>query len=112
MKMPIAPLDKIIRHGDLVIDWYAARVKIGSDEVSLTVKEYLILLMLAKNMGDVIALDEIIASVWGREGSYSKNVVYITISRLRNKIEDDPKNPIHIVTKKNIGYSMPMLPTA
>jgi DNA-binding response OmpR family regulator len=103
---------KILKHGNLVIDSYAARVMKGTKEVALTAKEYLVLLFFARNMGNVISISDLLKSIWGRAGSNNKQVVYMTLSRLRKKIEDEPGNPIHIITLRNDGYIMLSEPPA
>ncbi len=112
MDNPHSPLNKVFRHGNLVIDSYAGRVTKGTKEVTLTAKEYLVLLLFARNVGKVISVDDLIESFWGHPSSFNNHVVYITLSRLRKKIEDESKNPVHILTIKGIGYVMPKEPTA
>lgn len=112
MTESFSPPEKILKHGDLVIDLYAARVTKGNEELSLSAREYKLLLLFAKNIGELITLDEIMAAFWGYKDSFSEHVVYIAISRIRKKVEDDPKNPKHVITMKNKGYIMPNLPQA
>ena len=112
MDNPRSPHSKVFRHGDLVIDSYSGRVLKGTKEVTLSAKEYLILLLFARNIGKVISVDVLIESFWGRACLFDKHVVYIALSRLRKKIEDESRNPIHIVTHRGDGYMMPKEPPA
>jgi DNA-binding response OmpR family regulator len=112
MDNPSSPLGKVFRHGNLEIDTYAARVTKGTKEVTLTAREYSILLLFARNMGKVIPMTEMINLFWGSETSCDKHLIYLSVSRLRKKIEDEPENPIHIRTVRGIGYMMPNMPLA
>ena len=97
----------IYRHKDLLIDTDQAQVSIEGEEIHLTANEFQLLVKLASSMGVVVHRDELLSSVWGLEHRTDNNALWITISRLRKKIERDPKNPIHIVHRRNLGYIMP-----
>ena len=64
---------------------------------------------MAGSMGAVLTREELLASVWGPDYRNEKTILWVTLSRLRQKIETDPKNPVHIVTRQGVGYSMPSL---
>jgi DNA-binding response OmpR family regulator len=100
---------KIFRHGDLVIDVDRASVEVRGDEISVTATEFRLLVTMAGSMGDVLTREELLASVWGPDYRNEKTILWVTLSRLRQKIEKDPKNPVHIVTRQGIGYIMPNL---
>lgn len=101
---------KIFRHGDLVIDVDRASVVVRGDEISVTATEFRLLVTMAGSMGEVLTREELLSSVWGPDYRNEKTILWVTLSRLRQKIELDPKNPVHIVTKQGIGYVMPDLP--
>jgi DNA-binding response OmpR family regulator len=101
---------KIFRHGDLVIDVDRASVEVLGDEISVTATEFRLLVTMAGSMGDVLTREELLSSVWGPDYRNEKTILWVTLSRLRQKIEMDPKNPVHIVTRQGIGYIMPKLP--
>lgn len=100
---------KIFRHGDLVIDVDRASVVVRGEEINVTATEFRLLVSLAGSMGDVLTREELLASVWGPDYRNEKTILWVTLSRLRQKIELDPKNPVHIVTRQGIGYAMPSL---
>jgi DNA-binding response OmpR family regulator len=52
----------------------------------------------------VIFTEDLLARVWGAEYADQPQVVYVHIRWLRQKIEDDPNNPTHIITVRGIGY--------
>lgn len=100
---------KIFRHGDLVIDVDRASVVVRGEEINVTATEFRLLVSLAGSMGEVLTREELLASVWGPDYRNEKTILWVTLSRLRQKIELDPKNPVHIVTRQGIGYAMPSL---
>lgn len=99
----------VIVHGDLRIDVSRAEVYVGDKLIFLSATEYRLLLHLAHNMGKVLTSEELLTNVWGEEYREDKEILWVSISRLRQKLEDDPKQPTHIVTRSGLGYSMPNL---
>jgi len=97
----------VIQHYELKIDLARAQVFSTEVEVSLTATEYRLLQTLATTMGRVLTPEELLATVWGPEYRDDKEILWVCLSRLRNKIELDPKNPVHIVTRQGLGYLMP-----
>jgi len=100
----------IFTHHELEIDLARARVTCRDEEVSLTATEYRLLQTFAAAIGRVQTPEDLLTSVWGPEYRDDKEILWVCLSRLRQKIEPDPKNPIHIVTRQGIGYLMPPLP--
>jgi len=98
---------KVYRHGDLEIDVDRAMVTVGGEEVNLTATEFRLLVTMADSVGQVLTREELLASVWGPDYRNEKTILWVTLSRLRNKVEKDPKRPIHIVTRQGVGYTMP-----
>lgn len=96
-------------HGNLKIDFAKAEVYRNDRLVFLSATEYRLLLQFAHNLGQVLTSEELLTSVWGPEYRDDKEILWVSISRLRQKLEDDPKNPVHIVTRSGMGYSMPPL---
>jgi DNA-binding response OmpR family regulator len=58
-------------------------------------------------MGTVLTSEQLLSDVWGPEYRDDKEILWVSISRLRQKLESDPKNPSHIVTRSGLGYTMP-----
>lgn len=99
---------EIMAHGNLSIDVSRAEVYVGGKLVFLSATEYRLLLHLAHNMGKVLTSEELLTNVWGDEYREDKEILWVSISRLRQKLEEDPKQPRHIVTRSGMGYSMPL----
>jgi len=101
------PAPATFTHGDLRIDFARAEVFRGEKMVFLSATEYRLLLQFAHNLGRVLTSEELLENVWGEEYKDNKEILWVSISRLRQKLEDDPKHPIHIVTRSGQGYVMP-----
>jgi len=99
----------IFVHGDLKIDFARAEVHKGGNIVFLSATEYRLLLQFAHNVGRVMSSDELLENVWGPEYRDDKEILWVSISRLRQKLEEDHKNPSHILTRPGFGYFMPRL---
>jgi DNA-binding response OmpR family regulator len=100
----------VYEHGDLKIDLDGARVSLNGVEINTSATEFKLLKKFAVSMGEILTTEELLASVWGPDYRYDKSILWVSISRLKQKIERDPKNPVHILTIKKIGYMMPMIP--
>jgi DNA-binding response OmpR family regulator len=94
-------------HGALRLDHARAEVWRGDQLVYLSATEYRLLLQFTHNIGKVVSAEELLASVWGAEYTTDKEILWVTIARLRQKVEDDPHDPKHIVTRSGLGYIMP-----
>ncbi|HEY4718282.1 MAG TPA: response regulator transcription factor [Anaerolineales bacterium] len=93
--------------GDLSINFARAEVIANGQPVSLSATEYRLLLQFARHAGKTLTADELLRNVWGPEYSEEKEILWVSISRLRQKLEKDPKNPELIVTLSGEGYRMP-----
>ncbi len=90
--------------GNLVIDEARHEVRRDGVPVSMKPKEYELLLFLARQRGFVVSRDLILERVWGWDFDGGSRTVDVHIRWLREKIEDDPGNPVRIVTVRGIGY--------
>ena len=96
----------IFTHGDLRIDFARAEVFKNDKIVFLSATEYRLLLQFAHNVGAVLTSEQLLTDVWGQEYRDDKEILWVSISRLRQKLENDPKKPQHIVTRSGLGYTM------
>jgi DNA-binding response OmpR family regulator len=102
-----APQERVFNHGDLKIDFARAEVWRGEHSVSLSATEYRLLLQFAHSVGKVLTSEELLTGVWGPEYKEDKEILWVSIARLRQKLEDDAHSPAHIVTRSGLGYLMP-----
>lgn len=100
---------RFFTHDNLRIDFARAEVWRGEQDISLSATEYRLLLQFAHNLGKILTSEELLTSVWGPEYKSDKEILWVSIARLRQKLEDDPHNPRHIVTRSGLGYLMPPL---
>jgi DNA-binding response OmpR family regulator len=94
-------------HDDLRIDFARAEVWRSDQPVSLSATEYRLLLQFAHNIGRIMTAEELLTSVWGPEYRDDKEILWVSIARLRQKLESEPHTPKHIVTRSGLGYLMP-----
>jgi DNA-binding response OmpR family regulator len=99
--------NRFFTHGDLRIDQARAEVWRGNQLVYLSATEYRLLLQFSHNLGKVVSSEELLKSVWGTEYMNDKEILWVTIARLRQKVEEDPHDPKHIMTRSGLGYIMP-----
>ena len=95
-----------ITRGELVIDLNEFSVRKKGKKIELTAKEFEILKLLMQNPKKVYTKEQLYASVWKDAYLGDENAVNVHISRLRNKIEDNPRDPQYILTVWGIGYKL------
>ncbi len=91
--------------GDVTINTKQARVWKNGAEVLLTALEYRLLLTLTVHPGQVLSRTQLLEGIWDIAGDFvSDNTLTVYIKRLREKIENDPQNPVLIQTVRGLGY--------
>jgi two-component system, OmpR family, KDP operon response regulator KdpE len=96
----------IVVSDDLEIDLLRRRVSRHGRAVSLPLKSYEVLRVLAENAGGALPHDDILRAVWGVKGVGHLSYLRNTIRRLRLKLEADPGRPQHILTELHLGYRL------
>ncbi|MDR3477542.1 MAG: heavy metal response regulator transcription factor [Gammaproteobacteria bacterium] len=94
---------KILQIADLKIDTSKNKVTRGENTITLTAKEYLLLLLMANRTGEVLSRTFIAEHVWDINFESDTNVIDVAISRLREKIDKNYLNPL-IHTVRGVGY--------
>lgn len=90
--------------GDLVMDPIKRTLTVGGAPVSLTMKEFDVLYLLARNPGRAFSREELMQQVWGfYSEAYAENVTTL-VARLRKKIESDPSQPKYVHAIRGLGY--------
>jgi two-component system KDP operon response regulator KdpE len=92
--------------GKLVIDFSARRVTRGDQEIHLTPIEYKLLAALIQHRGKVLTHRQLLREVWGAAHVESPQYLRIYMRSLRQKIEDDPARPRHLLTEIGVGYRL------
>jgi DNA-binding response OmpR family regulator len=96
-------------HGNLRIDIAKAEVWKDEKQVYLSATEYKLLIFFAHHLGQVLTAEELLEATWGSSYKDEKEILWVSIARLRQKLEDNPHSPVHIVTRTGLGYQMPAL---
>jgi two-component system response regulator ResD len=93
----------VLRDGDLEVDAGARRVIRAGREVPLTVREFDLLAFLLSRPGHAFSREQLMNSVWGWNFG-DQSTVTVHVRRLREKIEEDPTNPVRLATVWGVGY--------
>lgn len=98
--------NEIIEINDMVIDKVRHTVTVRDKAVSLTPLEFAILELMANRRGHVFNVDKIYQSVWKEDKFLSDNTIMVHIRNIREKIEDNPREPRYIKTVWGVGYKV------
>ncbi|EEK61408.1 response regulator transcription factor [Bacillus cereus] len=90
--------------GHLKVDEKTRQVFIRNEEVRLTPKEFDILSLLVRNKGKVFSVEKIYEMVWEDSFYKSDNTVMVHITKIREKIEENPRQPVYLKTVWGVGY--------
>ena len=96
----------MLTKGALTINLNDYSVTKNGEQIELTAKEFAILQLLMKNPRKVYTKEQIYSMVWKDAYLGDENAVNVHISRLRNKLEDNPRNPQYVLTVWGIGYKL------
>ncbi len=103
---PINGVEEENRDEGLQLDTNAKAVRVDGELVKLTPIEYKITELLWKNAGRVFSIHEIYELVWNEEAYNAENIVAVHIRKIREKIEDNPKNPKYLKVVWGLGYKI------
>jgi len=96
----------IITYGNLSIDKEKCCVFKDGEPIELGAKEYKLLLFFIEHPEKVFTKRQLYQAVWDEEYFFDDNTVMVHISRIRNRIEDDPQKPKYLKTVRGIGYKL------
>ena len=103
---PVATSETLFTTSDLLIDFAQHQVSVAGNPVQLSRTEYKLLCVLAQNVGRVMTHELLLERVWGSEYNREVDFIWVYISRLRRKIEADPRHPRYILTVPDVGYKL------
>jgi two-component system KDP operon response regulator KdpE len=92
--------------GDVRVDLQRRQVTRGGAEVHLTPIEFRLLACLAKHLGMVVTHRQLLREVWGPSHVEHTHYLRIYMKQLREKLEDDPVRPKHLLTETGVGYRL------
>jgi DNA-binding response OmpR family regulator len=93
--------------GRLSLDLESHSLRVGEAEpMRLTKLESRLMQILIANAGHVVATERLLSHVWGQRGSGDRQLLKQLVHRLRQKLEDDPAHPRHLLTESGAGYRL------
>lgn len=96
----------VLAYKDLKLDLATFTAQVGDQSIPLTSKEFNILKLFMTNQRRVFTKEQIFHFIWQEDFIGNENVINVHIRRLREKIEQDPSNPVYIRTIWGIGYKL------
>ncbi len=104
------PVEPKLAVRQLEVDLARRVVLMRGKRLQLTPIEYALLVALMRHAGQVLTHDELLRMVWGDQYSGDFSVLRVNVSRLRQKLDENPRAPSYIVTVAGQGYTMPLRP--
>ncbi|MEN8240300.1 MAG: response regulator transcription factor [Chloroflexota bacterium] len=101
-EIPVA--DEQIEQGNIFVDVGRHSVDVLGEGVVLTPTEFNLLVLLMRNSGKVLSHQRILKQIWGPEYGQESEYLRVYVGRLRQKLEQDPANPVYLHTEHGIGY--------
>jgi two-component system, OmpR family, response regulator len=102
----MGPPTDVVRVGGLILDATAMRATLHGEVLPLTTYEFLLLRHLAERAGRVMTREQLVDLVRGSADEAFDRTIDVHISRLRQKLKDDPRNPRILKTVRGIGYML------
>ena len=97
-------LSGTVEAGPVRMDVERHVVSVRGEAVSMPLKEFDLLELLVRNAGRVLTRAQLIDRVWGADYVGDTKTLDVHVKRLRAKVEEDPGNPVHLVTVRGLGY--------
>ncbi len=95
----------LFQSGSLQVDLDKKQLFVSGKQIKVTAKEYQLLEYFIQNRGQVLTKDALLQEIWDTEGTFvEENTLFVTIARLRKKIEKNPSEPVYLKTVYGIGY--------
>jgi len=103
--------DRVPRQGldlgpDLSLELHRRQAVVGGEDVALTPTESRLLFALAANLGQTVTTEMLLSRGWAETDEAEPSYVWVTMRRLRQKLEVDPNRPRHLLTVRGIGYRL------
>jgi two-component system KDP operon response regulator KdpE len=100
------PRKSLVLGPDLTLELHRRTAIVNGATVQLTPTESRLLYSLAANLGQTVATETLLARGWAETEDADPSYVWVTMRRLRQKIERDPNHPAHLITVRGVGYRL------
>ncbi len=101
-----APENTVVRFGGIEIDFVTRIVRRGGQEVKFSAREYDLLRLLAQHGGRVVTHRQLLRELWGPNAEKNTHYLWVYMTHLRQKLEEDPHAPRFLKTEAGIGYRL------
>ncbi len=100
------PRQSLVLGPNLTLDLHRRAATVAGTEVQLTPTESRLLQTLAANLGEIVTTDTLLARGWADTEEADPSYVWVSMRRLRQKVEVDPGKPVHLLTVRGVGYRL------
>jgi two-component system KDP operon response regulator KdpE len=100
------PRQSLVLGPDLTLDLHRRAATVRGREVQLTPTESRLMHALAANLGEIVSTETLLARGWTETDEADASYVWVSMRRLRQKVEADPDRPVHLLTVRGIGYRL------
>nr|MBA2380753.1 winged helix-turn-helix transcriptional regulator [Chloroflexota bacterium] len=100
------PRQSLVLGADLTLDLHRREATVRGQTVQLTPTESRLLYALAANLGQTVTTETLLARGWAETEDADPSYVWVTMRRLRQKVEVDPNRPVHLQTVRGVGYRL------
>jgi DNA-binding response OmpR family regulator len=100
------PRQSLVLGPKLILELHRREAIVAGHPVALTPTESRLLYALAANLGNTVTTETLLARGWAETEDADPSYVWVTMRRLRQKVEPDPNRPIHLLTVRGVGYRL------
>ena len=100
------PRQSLVLGPSLTLDLHRRQATVGREVVQLTPTESRLLYALAANLGQTVSTEALLSRGWADTEDADPSYVWVTMRRLRQKVELDPNRPVHLQTVRGVGYRL------
>ena len=100
------PRQSLVLGPSLILDLHRRQATVGGAVVQLTPTESRLLYALAANLGQTVTTEALLSRGWADTEDADPSYVWVTMRRLRQKVELDPNRPVHLETVRGVGYRL------
>ena len=96
--------DAVFKFGSATVDFRTTQVRFHGRPIELSAREFQLLRHFIQNIGTTLSREKLLREVWEYEAEIQTRTVDVHVALLRQKLENDPKNPAHFLTVRGLGY--------